>query len=111
MRLGEANGLLGQASAAPAPAAAAAAAPAPGAPVAAAAAVAPRRPKPGESGQFLAAKADASGEKGGLRIVHGRQARRARERAGAARDGPRRGRRRRRRGAGVGLEHASARRP
>ena len=63
MRLAEANGLLGQASAAPAPAAAAAAAPTPGVPVAAAAAVAPPEPKPGESGAFLAAKADASGEK------------------------------------------------
>ena len=75
----------------------------PRAPVAAAAA-APAPPKAGESGQFLAAKA-ADPDEGRLGFVHGRQARRARERAGAARDGPRRGRRRRRRGAGVGLEH------
>ena len=51
MRLAEANGLLGQASAAPAPAAAAAAAPTPGAPVAAAAAVAPPEPKAGRVGR------------------------------------------------------------
>jgi cell wall-associated NlpC family hydrolase len=63
-RLGEANGLLGQASAAPAPAAAAAAAPAPGAPVAAAAA-APAPPKAGQSGQFMAATADAASVKKG----------------------------------------------
>ena len=62
MRLGEANDLLGQATAAPAaPAAAAAAAPTPGAPAAAAAAP----PKPGQSGQFMAAVADAGGAKKG----------------------------------------------
>ena len=56
LRLGEANGLLGQAGSAPPPAAvaAAAAAPAPGAPAAAAAAL-PPEPKPGDSGQFMAA--------------------------------------------------------
>ena len=99
LRLGEANGLLGQAGSAPPPAAvaAAAAAPAPGAPAAAAAAL-PPEPKPGDSGQFMAAadrvvdaKKGGSGsflavqppagpaERGGLRGIgagHGRRRRR-----------------------------------
>jgi putative modified peptide len=62
LRLGEANGLLGQAASAPPPAAvaSAAAAPAPGAPAAAAAAAPPPEPKPGDSGTFMAATADAA---------------------------------------------------
>ena len=112
LRLGEANGLLGQAGLGArraAAVAAAAAAPASRARRSAAAAAAPPEPKPGESGQFMAAAADA---------------RRTRRRAARARSWPssrppaRRarcavrgvgaghGRRRRRGGARLRLEHA-----
>src|SRR6185295_13387454 len=65
LRLSEANGLLGQAgSAPPAAVAAAAAAPTPGAPAAAAAAL-PPEPKPGDSGQFMAAAAQVVDQKHG----------------------------------------------
>ena len=80
--------------------------PLPGAPVAAAAAAAPAAPKPGDSGQFLAAQADAAGaKKGGSGAFMAVQPVGPASALARPRGGPGRGRRRRRGGAGVGEQH------